>query len=625
MGDPAGINRRDFLKGGSATLAALAGGELLSLSVLRPASAATNPLEHYPDRGWEQLYRDVYSYDDTFIFTCTPNDTHNCYLRAFVKNGVVTRCGPSQRYHEATDLYGTKCSQRWDPRHCNKGLAVVRRFNGDRRVKGPMVRRGFKEWVERGFPRDEQGMPPADLFRRGEDGFQRVGWEEALSLAARTHEHLARFYSGEEGSRKLEAQGYHPEMVKACEGAGTRTFKFRGGMPVLGSIKLFGQYRQANSMALLDAHVRGVAPGEAKGGVGLDNYSWHTDLPPGHPMVTGQQTIDFDLSNVEYSKLALCWGMNWISTKMPDAHFLTEARAKGTKVVSITTEYSSTCCRSDEIVIIRPGTDPAFALGIAREIIDNELYDAPFVKGHTDLPLLVRMDTQELLRASDAIPGYRLAELERTRVVKPDAKAAPWHTDVGEPMGRQERRGRGREPGRHREVLLRARRRPGPDRELPGPAGREAGRGASTLRPRPAAPARHLVAREHHEGDLGSRQRDPGPRPRDRRQPGARALHHRHGPQPDVQRRPEGPRGLPGGRPHTQRGLSIRKGIRRRCPGCAIRCACSRRTSTATATRPSRWAAASSMARATCRCPPSCSGSRAPTRSSATPRATTTW
>ena len=67
-------------------------------------------------------------------------------------------------------------------------------------------------------------------------------------------------------------------------------------------------------------------------------------------------------------------------------------------------------------MIIRPGTDPALALGIAREVIDQKLYDERFVKGHTDLPLLVRMDTRELLRASDAIPGYELAELERRPV-----------------------------------------------------------------------------------------------------------------------------------------------------------------------------------------------------------------
>ena len=434
MGPQTAIGRRDFLKGTSATIAMIAASELLSLSALRPASAATNPLAEYPDRNWEKLYRDVYAYDDSFVFVCTPNCTHNCYLRAFVKNGVITRCGPSQRYNEGTDLYGTKATQRWDPRHCNKGIAVVRRFSGDRRVKSPKVRRGFKEWVDADFPRDERGLPPAEMFRRGEDTFVTMSWDEAYTLVAKVQAHLAQYYSGPRGAQRLLAQDYHPAMVEACEEAGTRTLKFRGGMPVLGSIKLFGQYRQANSMALLDVHVRGVAESEAKGGVGLDNYTWHTDLPPGHPMVCGQQTIDFDLANVEYAKVAILWGMNWISTKMPDAHFLTEARMKGTRVISITTEYSSTASKSDEIIVIRPGTDPALALGVAREIIDKKLYDEPFVKGHTDLPLLVRMDTKELVRAADVFPDYENAKLKRTRLLAPGEKVAPFATDQGHPV-----------------------------------------------------------------------------------------------------------------------------------------------------------------------------------------------
>ena len=46
-------------------------------------------------------------------------------------------------------------------------------------------------------------------------------------------------------------------------------------------------------------------------------------------MVTGQQTVDFDLCNVEHAARVVVWGMNWITTKMPDAHWLTEARMQG--------------------------------------------------------------------------------------------------------------------------------------------------------------------------------------------------------------------------------------------------------------------------------------------------------
>ncbi len=434
------FSRRAFLRRSAAAGVAVTAADMLALSALRPAHALDNPLAAYPKRGWEKLYRDVYAHDDDYVFMCTPNCTHNCYLKAYVKNGVVTRCGPTQKYHQATDVYGTKASQRWDPRHCNKGLAIVRRFNGDRRVKTPMVRRGFKLWADKGFPRDKDGLPPAEYMRRGEDSYERVGWDEAHALAAKTMEHLARYYSGDDGARLLEKQTYHPKMIDRVQGAGTRTLKFRGGMPVLGSIKLFGQYRQANSMALLDKFVRNVDEKDAKGGVGLDNYTWHTDLPPGHPMVTGQQTVDFDLCDVEYSKMAICWGMNWVSTKMPDAHWLAEARIKGTKVVTITTEYNSTCSKSDEYVVIRPGTDPAFALGVAREIIANKLYDEDFVKGWTDLPLLVRMDTKELLRAKDCIKGHKTAKLKRTKVVPDGQGVKPWDVEQGMPVVEASRR-----------------------------------------------------------------------------------------------------------------------------------------------------------------------------------------
>ena len=41
------FTRREFLR---TTSAVVAGSQLMSLSMLRPISAATNPLEYYPDR-----------------------------------------------------------------------------------------------------------------------------------------------------------------------------------------------------------------------------------------------------------------------------------------------------------------------------------------------------------------------------------------------------------------------------------------------------------------------------------------------------------------------------------------------------------------------------------------------
>jgi nitrate reductase alpha subunit len=419
---PAGVSRRAFLQSASATgYAALVGGATRAWSL----DAPSNPLAHYPDRGWEEAYRDLFRTDDSFVFLCAPNDTHNCLLRAYVRNGVVTRIGPSMRYGEATDLEGNRSSHRWDPRCCQKGLALTRRFYGDRRVRYPMIRKGFKAWVEQGFPRNADGRPPADYLRRGWDGWEKVSWERAAEIVAQALQNIAATYSGPDGARRLEAQGYDAESIEAMQGAGTQCLKFRGGMPLLGVTRVMALYRLAGSLALLDAAIRGVGPDRALGGRGWDNYSWHTDLPPGHTMVTGTQTVEFDLHSVERAKLLLVWGMNWITTKMPDAHWLTEARLKGTKVVVIACEYSATANKGDEVIIVRPGTTPALALGLCHVLLREQRHDEAFVKRFTDLPLLVRMDTLKLLKASELAAPAPLAPLTNFTRVMDEGETPP--------------------------------------------------------------------------------------------------------------------------------------------------------------------------------------------------------
>jgi nitrate reductase / nitrite oxidoreductase, alpha subunit len=402
------LSRRKFLIGLGGLSAALVAKSAFAtpiryLEVLH----IDNPLAQYPNRDWEKVYRNLFKPDSSFVFLCAPNDTHNCLLKAFVKNDVVVRIGPSFGYGKATDLYGNQASHRWDPRICQKGLALGRRIYGDRRLKSPMVRKGFKEWVDAGFPRNTStGSPDPKYFQRGKDKWERLDWDEAFLIAAKATKNIAEAYSGEKGSQYLRKQEYDESMIEAVGGAGVRTMKFRGGMAFLGATRIYGLYRFANMMSLLDANIRGVGQDQAKGARGLDSYSWHTDLPPGHPMVTGVQTNDFDLFAIERSKLALIWGMNWITTKMPDSHWLTEARLKGTKIVSVTVEYSSTASKSDDVVVIRPGTDPAYALALAQVIIAEDRFDKNYVAKNTDLPFLIRMDTLEPLRPKDVYENY---------------------------------------------------------------------------------------------------------------------------------------------------------------------------------------------------------------------------
>lgn len=437
-----GWRRRDVLAAApAALLTTMAPGGTVwadipaSYSMLRTAQLDTNPLEGSPKRDWEDVYRDLYTPDSTYHYMCGPNDTHGCLLKANVKNGVVVYADPSFGYHRATDLYGNQTSSRWDPRACVSGLAYVRRAYSDRRIKGAYIRDGFKRWVDDGMPRDDDGVRPAEYTEgRGKEEFVKVTHDEAATYMAKAYVDIAETYSGEEGAQRLLDQGYDEGMVEAMHGAGTQTLKHRGGMPFNAPFRIGGFYRVANMIALLDAHVRDVEEDETLGGRHWDSFSWHTDLPPGHPMVTGQQSLDFDLNTAENSELITLWGMNWIATKMPDGHWLTEARLHGAKVVTIAPEYQSSTCKADRAIIIRPATDSALCLGLAHVIVRDELYDAAFVKSQTDLPLLINTETKKLLRASEVIPDYQLADLQASVVIEEDGPPLPPPSEQGQQL-----------------------------------------------------------------------------------------------------------------------------------------------------------------------------------------------
>ena len=87
----------------------------------------------------------------------------------------------------------------------------MRRIYGDRRVKGAMVRKEFKDWVEADFPRDPStGMPPRTYFNRGADKWLKLPWEEAFKLCARALHNISATYSGKAGESYLFNQGYDP-------------------------------------------------------------------------------------------------------------------------------------------------------------------------------------------------------------------------------------------------------------------------------------------------------------------------------------------------------------------------------------------------------------------------------
>ena len=391
------LDRRSFIKTGSLSAAALLIG-LPELKFLQFLESVENPLEYYPNRDWEKVYRDQYRYDSSFTFVCTPNDTHACRLRAYVRNGIVVRTEQAYDVDSYADLYGNKASVMWNPRGCQKGYTYPRRAYGPYRVKHPMVRKGWKEWVEAGFPDPTKAKNKQKYFRRGEDSWVKVSWEEGFGLVATGLLHIMEKYSGKKGAQRLRKQGYPEEMIEAMHGSGAQTVKIRGAMPLLGATRIFGFYRFANMLGLYDGKL---------GARGWSNFSWHGDLPPGHPMVTGVKCSDPELHDFRHSKLLVFLGKNMVESKMADAHWWIETIERGGKVVNISPEYSATSTKSDYWIPIRPGSDTALLLGVAQILIEEKLYDATFVKKHTDFPLLVRMDNLKVLRGSDIFPDYK--------------------------------------------------------------------------------------------------------------------------------------------------------------------------------------------------------------------------
>src|SRR6266849_6362010 len=140
------LSRRQLLKVSAGTVAAVAVADhVLALTALQPVIEVGNPLGDYPDRSWERVYHDQYRYDSSFTWVCSPNCTHECRLRAFVRNGVMLRSEQNYDSGRVGDLHG-------NPRGCPNGFTFQRRVYGPYRLRYPIVRKGWKAWADAGFP-----------------------------------------------------------------------------------------------------------------------------------------------------------------------------------------------------------------------------------------------------------------------------------------------------------------------------------------------------------------------------------------------------------------------------------------------------------------------------------------
>ena len=111
-----------------------------------------------------------------------------------------------------------------------------------------------------------------------------------------------------------------------------------------------------------------------------------------------------DYFNSDYIVL---WCANPVYTRIPDMHFLTEARYRGAALVVIGPDYNATATTPTCGSIRKFGTDPALALAMAQVMIAEKL-DRPRLRPGADRPAVPRPQRQRPLPAR-ARPASRAA------------------------------------------------------------------------------------------------------------------------------------------------------------------------------------------------------------------------
>jgi anaerobic selenocysteine-containing dehydrogenase len=143
----------------------------------------------------------------------------------------------------------------------------------------------------------------------------------------------------------------------------------------------------------------------------------------GYHATFGSWALPNRTSSVFNSDLIFIWHWNPLYTSIPYYKEYAQARYRGAEIITVAPDLSPSAVHADYWIPVEPGTDIALALGMCQVIVEEKLYKPDFLKEQTDLPLLVREDTQKFLRQSDLVSGGRddqfyVYDLKAGQVVK---------------------------------------------------------------------------------------------------------------------------------------------------------------------------------------------------------------
>jgi nitrate reductase alpha subunit len=332
------------------------------------------------DRTWEQSYRQRWSHDKIVRSTHGTNCTGSCSWKIYVKGGIVTW------ETQQTDYPRTRPDMpNHEPRGCSRGASYSWYLYSGNRIKYPMVRSSLLEM----WRALRKSMDPVAAWQtivksegaykkqRGLGGFLRASWDEATELVAAANVHTIKKH----GPDRVVGFSPIPAMSMVSYAAGSRYLSLIGGTC-------------------------------------LSFYDWYCDLPPSSPQTWGEQTDVPESADWYNATFIMMWGSNVPQTRTPDAHFMTEARYKGTKIVSVFPDYAEGSKFGDVWLHPKQGTDAALAMAMGHVILKEfhatgkSEYFREYCRQYSDMPMLVRLVEsngkwvpERFLRASDLSLG----------------------------------------------------------------------------------------------------------------------------------------------------------------------------------------------------------------------------
>ncbi|WP_028604385.1 nitrate reductase subunit alpha [Ottowia thiooxydans] len=334
----------------------------------RESFSGTHGQTNGEDRTWEDAYRDRWAHDKIVRSTHGVNCTGSCSWKIYVKGGIVTW------ETQQTDYPRTRPDlPNHEPRGCARGASYSWYLYSANRVKYPMVRaRLLKHWraaitVAKGPVEAWASIVQNDDARRewqqqrGLGGFVRSTWEEVNQIIAAANIYTIK----QHGPDRIIGFSPIPAMSMISYAAGSRYLSLLGG-------------------------------------VCMSFYDWYCDLPPASPQVWGEQTDVPESADWYNSTFLIAWGSNVPQTRTPDAHFFTEVRYKGAKVVAVTPDYSEVAKLADLWMHPKQGTDAAVAMAMGHVIMKEFYFDKrsayfdDYARRYTDLPLLVVLKEKQL-------------------------------------------------------------------------------------------------------------------------------------------------------------------------------------------------------------------------------------